>query len=352
MADDAQHDFTDRAIRHLLSQPDNLREFLADAVPNLAAGFDVDRMRPAPREFFLGNWRRREADLLFEIPYRTPDRETLALVCVMVEHQTRTDWQVPLKTFVYAALYWEYQWRTWEEAKPPKPEFALTPVLPVVLHTGPRPWGSARSLRELLAPPTAFHAFAPDWQPLFWELAAHPPEGLLSGEAAFLQALTILRADDSELREAEQLFGDVLRRLDSLHDTGRVRWEDLLKFVMGWAFHRRPAVERPHWHSLAVQMQQTADRQREIRTMGQTIAQSLIQEGRLEGLKEGRQEGRQEGLLQHARAVLFRQGSKRLGAPDDAVRQTIEHLTDLDRLDRMTDRIGDVTSWADLLATD
>jgi hypothetical protein len=340
---DGQHDFTDRAIRELLSRPDNLREFLTAAVPSLAAGFDVERMRPAPREYFLGNWRRRAADLLFEIPYRAAADETLALVCVLVEHQTRTDWQVPLKTFVYAALYWEWQWRTWEEARPPKPDFALTPVLPIVLHTGPRPWGSFRTLRELLGPPATFHAFAPDWRPLFWELAAHPPQELLNGPAAFLQALTILKADDSELAEAEQLFAEVFRRLDPLHETGRVRWQDLLGFVLGWAFHRRPAPERPHWHHLAMQMQQTADRQREIETMGLTIAQSLIQ--------EGRQEGRQEGMLEKSRAILIRLAAKRFGAPDEAARQAIERTADLDRLDRMTDRIELAGSWADLLAT-
>jgi Putative transposase, YhgA-like len=343
MMADAQHDFTDRAIRQLLSQPDNLREFLAAVVPDLADGFEVERMRPAPREYFLGNWRRRSADLLFEIPYRTADRETLALVCVLVEHQSQTDWQVPLKTFVYAALYWEWQWRTWEEAKPPKPEFALTPVLPIVLHTGSRPWGSARTLRDLLAPPSTFHTFAPDWRPLFWELAAHPAKELLDGRAAFLQALAILKATESELTEAEKLFGEVFRQIDPLHETRRVRWTELLGFIMGWAHHKRPAMERPHWHTLAVQLQTTAERKREIDAMGMTIAQSIFQ--------EGRQEGRQEGMLQQARAILIRLASKRFGAPDDGVRQTIEHITDLDRLDRVTDRVNEAASWADLIAT-
>lgn len=300
-------------------------------------------MRPAPREFFLGNWRRRAADLLFEIPYRTAEREAFALVCVLVEHQTRTDWQIPLKTFVYAALYWEWQWRTWEEARPPRPDLALTPVLPIVLHTGPRPWGSARTLRELLGPPAAFHAFVPDWRPLFWELATHAPEELLSGRAAFLQALTILKADDREPAEAEQLFAAVFRQLDPLHETGRVRWRELLGFLLGWALHRRPKAERPHWQSVAVQLQQTAERQREIEAMGQTIAQSLIEEGLQKGL--------QEGQVQHARRTLIRFGSRKFGTPPESVRQTIEQITDLDRLDRLTDQVGQAFSWPELLAT-
>lgn len=165
---------------------------------------------------------------------------------------------------------------------------------------------------------------------------------MLNGPAAFLQALTILKADDRELAEAEQLFGAVFRQLDPLHETGRVRWQDLLGFVMGWAHHRRPLAERPHWHSLALQMQQTAERQREIENMGLTIAQGLIQEGRQEGLREGE--------LQHARRTLLRLGSRRFGEPDAAVRHQIEHIADLDQLDRLTDQVGQAATWPELLA--
>jgi Putative transposase, YhgA-like len=346
MAGEALHDFTDRALREMLARPENLREFLAAAVPDLADGFDVDRMRPAPREYFLGNWRRRSPDLLFEIPYRTHDSETLALVCVLLEHQSKTDWQVPLKTFVYAALYWEWQWRTWEETPAPQPDFALTPVLPMVLHTGPRPWASARSLRELLAPPAAFHAFVPDWQPLFWELATHPAEELLNGRAAFLQALTILKADDSELADAERLFGEVFQRIDPLHETGRGRWAEMLHFLMGWAHHKRPAGERPSWHSLAVQLQTTADRKREIESMGMTIAESIFQEGR----QEGWQKGREEGKLQQTQAILNRLARRRFNLSDETVRSAIERIVDVDRLEHMTERVGDVVSLEELLA--
>src|SRR4051794_24122885 len=91
-------DFVDRALRDLLCQPANLHGFLAEVVPDLVEGFDFDQMRPARREYFLGNWRSREADLLFEIPYRLPDREDWALVCVLLEHQTKADWRTPLIT--------------------------------------------------------------------------------------------------------------------------------------------------------------------------------------------------------------------------------------------------------------
>ena len=65
------HDFPDRAIRQLLENPGNLRELLVAAVPDLAPGFDCDRAELQPPAFPLDDWRYRESDLLFLIPYRT-----------------------------------------------------------------------------------------------------------------------------------------------------------------------------------------------------------------------------------------------------------------------------------------
>jgi hypothetical protein len=47
----------------------------------------------------------------------------------------------------------------------------LNPVLPLVFYTGTTAWTQARTLAELLGEPAALHAFAPSWQPIFWNLA-------------------------------------------------------------------------------------------------------------------------------------------------------------------------------------
>jgi len=59
MNDDSPRDFADRMLCEALSKPENLRGLLQNAVPELADGFEFERMWPAKREFLLGNWRRR-----------------------------------------------------------------------------------------------------------------------------------------------------------------------------------------------------------------------------------------------------------------------------------------------------
>jgi hypothetical protein len=68
-------------------------------------------------------------------------------------------------------------------------------------------------------------------------------------------------------------------------------------------------------------------------------------------LDEGREEGREEGALREARKLLLRQGRRKFGAPEPAIEATVQAITDLDRLERMSDRLLDVMTWQDLLAT-
>ena len=75
-------DFVDRSLRELLSKPREHAGLSGDVVPDLVAGFDFPKMQPTRREVFPGQLASREADLLFEIPYRVPDREEWALVCI------------------------------------------------------------------------------------------------------------------------------------------------------------------------------------------------------------------------------------------------------------------------------
>jgi hypothetical protein len=62
-------------------------------------------------------------------------------------------------------------------------------------------------------------------------------------------------------------------------------------------------------------------------------------------------EGRAEGRVQGAQRALLHFGRKKLGEPDEATRDALLGITDLDRLDRLTDRLLEVSTWQELLQT-
>ncbi len=57
-----------------------------------------------------------------------------------------------------------------------------------------------------------------------------------------------------------------------------------------------------------------------------------------------------QGAEREVKKLLVRSGKKPLGEPDEAVTTALAGITDLERLERMHDRLGEVKSWQDLLA--
>ena len=334
--DDPLRDLADRVMRASLLDPDNLRTFLEAAVPDLAPGFDCTRRRLLDREFPLPDWRRREADLPFEIPYRLGDSETWALVCVLLEHQSDTDPLMPLRLLLYATVYWDRQWHEWEQLPPPRPPFRLRPVLPIVLYTGPRPWGSNTTLRDLLGEPAPFHAFAPDWRPLFWNLAAHTPQQLLQTGQEWLEVLAVIRAQDEPSDSFAAVFTEAVDRLKALHKPNHVRWLDLMRIVYTYAAWKRPEQEHQRLFGVVRTAQDEVTGQKEIEQMEKKIGATLADRVREETTLQIRREDLQ-ALLEDRFGSLPGEWLQRIATCNDAaqlqtaIRQVgrVEKLDDL-----------------------
>ncbi len=286
------------------------------------------------REFPLDDWRNREADLPFEVPYRTEEGERLALVCVLIEHQSDTDPLMPLRSLYFAVGYWDRQWRTWAALPRPRPPLRLSPVLPIVLYTGPTPWGSNRTMADLLTEPQAFHVFAPVWEPLFWNLAERTPHELLNSGAAWLEMLSVVRAEHAEAAEFRAVFTEATQRLASLQGRDEVRWHDFMRIVLTYASWRRPLAEREPLVETALRINPT--RQAEVQQMTQTIAEAWIEEGRARG--------RAEGELLAYRDSLRRFLSLQFHPVPGAILQRIETCIDVERLKTAIDRVPQMKS--------
>ena len=104
MSDEFEYprDFADHISRESLKNLENLRDLVSAALPEIAGGFVFERAELLDREFSLEDWRRRESDLLFRIPFRDGDTELETLICVLLEHQSKPDVRMPLRLLLYA----------------------------------------------------------------------------------------------------------------------------------------------------------------------------------------------------------------------------------------------------------
>lgn len=67
-------------------------------------------------------------------------------------------------------------------------------------------------------------------------------------------------------------------------------------------------------------------------------------------LAEGEAEGEAKWRTEQTKKILIRLGRDRFGEPTPEITETIEAITDLERLERLTDRVLGVATWDDLPA--
>jgi predicted transposase YdaD len=89
------------------------------------------------------------------------------------------------------------------------------------------------------------------------------------------------------------------------------------------------------------------ERMAEVEKMGEQMRWLFDLADRLDQKKA---EGRAEGRAEEARNLLLRQGSKRFGPPDDRAAAALGAVADVERLERLAERLLDVATWDELLA--
>jgi hypothetical protein len=120
------------------------------------------------------------------------------------------------------------------------------------------------------------------------------------------------------LRLGEQRLGEppaeVLAAISTLTDVHRLeQWHDRVWHISSW-------------RGLKVQ----------------TIREAWIEEGLREGVKKGEIKG--------VRGLILHLGRKKLGEPPAEVVAALNGMTDMDRLESVLDRVGQVPDWQALLA--
>jgi hypothetical protein len=326
------HDFPDRAIRLLLERPPHMRQLVSAAAPELATGLDFTRMAPLQRELPLPDWRRREADLLFRVPFRA-GLETL--ICLLVEHTTAPDQRMPLRALLYATLYWEREWRLWEEGHRRGQPLRLSPVLPIVFYTGHDAWDTARTLADLMPVIEPFQAHIPNWGPILWQLNAQSVEALLQG-GEWMQALAVVRAERESADVFREVFAEVTRRLEPLSELERARWHDLMWFLVSWAYRRRPPAERQDLLSVATGRMNSVAAKEEVEKMSGMIGQTWEQELLTRGAARGQ--------LDATRVLLRSLLEDRFGSLPEEWLRRIDSTEDVERLRRCALQVRLVTT--------
>jgi Putative transposase, YhgA-like len=335
-------DFPDRAIRDALARSPHLRALLRRVLPEFAERLDYSRLEIVPRTYLMDDWRERELDVLVRLPLLGGEPAAAVLVCILIEHQTSADPVTPLRLLLYAVLYWEKEWRAWEQGHAYAEPLRLTPILPVVFHTGQQVWNSHRSLAELFAGPDEVRAWAPLWPAHWFDLPEHTAADLLQGEA-WWQAMAVVRAERADTGEFTGVLQEALRRLQDWAQQDRVDWQQLVKLVLHWALFRRPRREHAALLTMVRASLANAELLREVETMAEQVEQTWEQEL----LAQGEERGERQGALKMLRKVLRKRLEQRFATLPQSVLQRLE-AADLAALENALDQADTIPSLDEL----
>jgi len=343
----------DALFRHTFADPQHAASLLRVLLPPaIVAVADWASLRLLPASFVDPGLRDRQSDLLFSLDVAG---QTL-LVYLLLEHKSGADRWTAFQLLQYVVRVHE----AFRREHPDAP--ALPPVIPVVVHHGPRGWHAPRSVLELIGlddfPPAVAKVLSPlqpDLHFLLDDLATLPESrirdrGTTPGATLTLLALQFLReargADPVAVVERWLPLWQAVWRSPS----GRLGLLALLSYLM-----RRVGAERERFVQATIRIHE------DVETMGKTLYERAVEEGREKGRKEGVEKGREEGREQgrdegQARgqaegraALLLRQLGKRFGALPAAV-ETKVRAAGSDTLDLWAERVLDARSLDDVFA--
>jgi predicted transposase YdaD len=157
-----------------------------------------------------------------------------------------------------------------------------------------------------------------------WE---EPVERILAGGLATLPLAPLAKVRPSELPKVIRRMEERLRREASPGDAALLWTATYLLMGLRYSADQVQALLQG------------------VRNMKESSTyQAILAEGRTEGFGEGREE--------EARTLLLRLGRKRFGPPGRRISAAIKGITDVQRIEQLTERLLDVKSWDELLDGD
>ncbi len=328
--------FPDRSMRRLLQAPDYVRYLVEILMPELVEFLDFDSGVQQNRSFLSAALQERESDVVLRVPFRESiDREALH-ICILIEHQSRSERLMRLRLLIYIARIWESEYQQLESRGEGQQQWS--PILPIVFYTGSDRWKAPMPLTEALNIPQFMEAFVPAFKVLFLDVKRTERETLTKSGHPFGWLLRVLQEEDADKTEFHEVLATSVSEISRSGETQDSQLWEALNYLILLIYHRRSEGERDAFVDLI--KAQSPD-EKEIEIMAQTAAEALIEQGKaegiLEGIEQGREEGMEQGIEQGARQMSIESTLRILTRrfPDadvNSLKPTLEAIEDLDRL--------------------
>ena len=293
--------FPENGVKWLLHHPANVRDSLRLAAsdrpdfPSLDC-FDFEKMSVEPTTFIREDFRHAISDLLVKLPFRDETEPGAVDVYFLIEHLSEHSRPFVFQALDYVIDAYREQKRAWIREHGDSHRLAFDPVIPVVFHTGLKPWRNLTPMVELVRGGKRFPSLIPSMSPLFLSLPSKTDASLLKDGGALGEILRLLKVRDRKPEDFRASLAIVVRELeDQLLKDDRNRLLDLLRYLMALVYHYRERSERDGLRQVVEDAVRTQSIQKEVGDMRQTIREAILEEGERIGARRGEKIGERRG---------------------------------------------------------
>ena len=227
--------FPDRSARWLIRQREHLIALLDMVAGDLLEALDFGRVRHLNRSFISEELRDQESDMVFRIPFRAPgETGQEVLIYILIEHQSTVDPFMGLRLLSYMTQIWMEERRQWQDGQRREGAGRLTPIVPIVFHTGAQRWEAPLSLTALMDIPEVLSRFVPTFETLLLDVKATPPEVLTQTGRPLGWLLRVLQQEKADAPVMRKALRDALAGLRPLQtdDPTAVYKRDCISFLL------------------------------------------------------------------------------------------------------------------------
>lgn len=318
---DPVHQRHDTSYRFLLSSKKLFVELLRSFVhQGWVSSIDEANVQPIPHSFILQDFKRKEADLVYQVNLGGQE----VVFYLLVEMQSRVDFLMPYRLLLYQIEIWRYLLKDKKKKETGKKSFRLPPIVPIVLYNGKRRWTASRQFRKLLSHEGLFGPALINFEYLLVDVVRYSEEDLLALSNTIGAVFMLDQAKDQE--QLQERLGKLMHTIKHMPEESQQHFIAWIANVIG----RKLPPNEPALQQLIDHVKGDAS------VMGlDKILDDIERKGKLEGKLEGKIEGRMEGEREAREAVAKQMLAEQLdtaliarvtGVPVDKIAQLREQL--------------------------
>jgi hypothetical protein len=210
-------------------------------------------------------------------------RKKRLTLTILIELQMQPDRLMMLRVLEYLVQVWKSQVKQHGEKHKSLANVKLSPVLPVVLHTGSYAWEKMGSLLDLMEDAEDFRAVTPSFEPLFVSLPDLSESDLENRGGSFGQVLALVKARKARRGPFAARLSQTVAKLEELTGPQRLRRLELLCYVEAFVYHAREVTEHGALRERINAALRNDESRLEVDMVRRTLADVHRDEGRLEG---------------------------------------------------------------------